>query len=255
MSSIKEKELQLKNVLIKNIEENPFQQRKKIGDKIPLLANSLKNFGILQPILIRKTKRNKFQLISGQRRFLAAKYLKWKKIPALVGEFTYEEMAQISLLENIQREKLTSLDEGETLDLITQVFSLIDVKKLKDIFGMEKENIKGSLSLTNLSLVPKKALQLNLINEKQAEEVNKIKNKKIQICLIKEFLKNKKSLNFLKGKVKILTGKDKIQDMEIFFLYLEDLILQIKQMGIDVSFKQKNNKNSITFSIKISKCH
>ena len=96
---------------ITQIEINPLQPRSNFSDKlIKELANSIKNLGLIQPITVRKLALNKFQLISGERRFRAAKLINISKIPAYVRVANDEEILEMSLVENIQRKDLDPIE-------------------------------------------------------------------------------------------------------------------------------------------------
>jgi ParB family chromosome partitioning protein len=95
---------------IENIYPNPFQPRKKFNiEKIKELASSIKETGMIQPIIVYK-KAGKFHLIVGERRWRAVRYLKWKKIPAIIKDISTDNVMIGALVENIQREDLNAIE-------------------------------------------------------------------------------------------------------------------------------------------------
>ena len=98
-------------ILIENIQINPFQPRKEFNkENLYQLSESIRNLGIIQPITVRKLGYDKFQLISGERRFRASKLLKLKKIPAYIRIANDQQMLEMALVENIQRQNLNPIE-------------------------------------------------------------------------------------------------------------------------------------------------
>ena len=96
---------------INQIEINPNQPRKKFNDKsLKELSISIKNYGIIQPITVRKLSENRFQLISGERRFRASKLSGIQTIPSFIKDADEKEILELALIENIQREDLNSIE-------------------------------------------------------------------------------------------------------------------------------------------------
>lgn len=105
--------LQIEEINIEDIEVNPLQPRKRFDStKMAELMQSIAEYGILQPIVVTKNEQNKFTLIAGERRYIAAKNLGMKTVPGIVKEFKFVEYAIVALIENIQRENLNPIDEA-----------------------------------------------------------------------------------------------------------------------------------------------
>lgn len=105
--------LQIEEINIEDIEVNPFQPRKRFDSiKMSELMQSITEYGILQPIVVCKNEQNKFTLIAGERRYIAAKNLGMKTVPAILKELKFIEYAIVALIENIQRENLNPIDEA-----------------------------------------------------------------------------------------------------------------------------------------------
>ena len=124
---------QLIELDIDNIQRDPKQPRKEFSkEELDELAESVREKGILQPILVRKTG-DVYTIVAGERRFRAAKQEKLKKVPVIVKEFTEKEVLEISLIENIQRKDLNPIEQAEAY------------KRLSDEFGATQEEIAKSL--------------------------------------------------------------------------------------------------------------
>jgi len=115
----------INEILIENIEANPFQPRTHFDtDALKELADSIKEHGIIQPITVRKLSEGKFQLISGERRWQASKLANLKVVPAYVRTANDEQMLEMGLIENIQREDLNAMEVALSYQRLITEFSL-----------------------------------------------------------------------------------------------------------------------------------
>ena len=143
------KKNQLIELDIDKIKRDPKQPRKEFSkEELDELAESVREKGILQPILVRKTG-DVYTIVAGERRFRAAKQEKLKKVPVIVKEFTEKEVLEISLIENIQRKDLNPIEQAEAY------------KRLSDEFGATQEEIAKSLGKSR-PVVTNKLRLLNL---------------------------------------------------------------------------------------------
>ncbi|EAD1234057.1 ParB/RepB/Spo0J family partition protein [Listeria monocytogenes] len=118
----------VQNIAIKDIKPNPYQPRKIFDTKaINELRDSIKIHGVLQPIILRNTDKG-YEIVVGERRFRAAKEAKLKEIPAVVRDLTEEEMMELSVIENLQREDLSPLEEAESYQFLMKKLGLTQAK-------------------------------------------------------------------------------------------------------------------------------
>ncbi len=107
-------ELEIKNIPISSIKPNPYQPRRDFNKKsLEELSQSIKSFGVLQPISVRKLQNENYELIAGERRLRASEIAQLNEIPAIVFEYKDNESAMIALIENLQREDLNFIEEAE----------------------------------------------------------------------------------------------------------------------------------------------
>lgn len=143
-------------VKLSEIRPNPYQPRKIFDDdKIGELAQSIKEHGVFTPVLLRKSVKG-YELIAGERRVRASKMAGRKTIPAIVMEFTEEQMMEISLLENIQREDLNAIEEAQAYQRLIDRLEYTQ-EKLAQRIGKSREHIANTLRLLKL---PKSVQQL-----------------------------------------------------------------------------------------------
>ena len=134
---------------IKEIRPNPYQPRKEFDNSaLQELADSIKENGIIQPVIVRKAI-NGYELVAGERRLRASKLAGLKDIPAIVREFDDKQMMEISLLENIQRKDLTAIEEAEAYEQLIKKLNYTQDQLAKRI-GKSRANVTNLLRLLKL---------------------------------------------------------------------------------------------------------
>lgn len=139
----------IKEIPVSEIRPNPYQPRKTFNEEtLNELALSIKNYGVFQPIIVKKGLRG-YDLIAGERRLRASRIAGLTKIPAIVKEFTDDEMREISLLENIQRENLTAI---ELAWAYKGIIDNLDIRQedLAQKIGKSRSHVTNTLGLLNL---------------------------------------------------------------------------------------------------------
>jgi len=150
-SSSPENNNNLLSINIDSIEPGPFQPRKIFSEEsINELAQSIKSQGLLQPILVRKkTNQDKYEIIAGERRYIACKKAGLSKIPAIVCDLTDEECMVVSLVENLQREDLNVIEEARALEKIRTLLGITQDELAKKV-GKSRPHIANTLRLLQL---------------------------------------------------------------------------------------------------------
>ncbi|EQA6113872.1 ParB/RepB/Spo0J family partition protein [Listeria monocytogenes] len=139
----------VQNIATKEIKPNPYQPRKIFDAKaINELRDSIKIHGVLQPIILRNTDKG-YEIVVGERRYRAAKEAKLKEIPAVVRDLTEEEMMELSVIENLQREDLSPLEEAESYQFLMKKLGLTQAK-LAERVGKSRPYIANFVRLLTL---------------------------------------------------------------------------------------------------------
>ncbi|EAO7443188.1 ParB/RepB/Spo0J family partition protein [Listeria monocytogenes] len=139
----------VQNIAIKDIKPNPYQPRKIFDTKaINELRDSIKIHGVLQPIILRNTDKG-YEIVVGERRYRAAKEANLKEIPAVVRDLTEEEMMELSVIENLQREDLSPLEEAESYQFLMKKLGLTQAK-LAERVGKSRPYIANFVRLLTL---------------------------------------------------------------------------------------------------------
>ena len=146
----------IKNIKIRDIEPNKKQPRKNFDkEKLEILSESIKNHGLVQPILVRKNSAGTYMIIAGERRWRAAKMAGIKEIPCIVKDFDEAEIMEIALIENLQRENLNPMEEAEGYKSLMDAFDLTQ-EEVAERVGKSRSAVANSLRLNNLCDAVKK---------------------------------------------------------------------------------------------------
>ena len=140
-------------VSISLIDTNPYQPR-KIFDEVKLqeLAASIKTYGVISPILLRKVPSGRYQILAGERRFRASKIAGLTKVPAIVATFTDKQMMELSIIENIQREELNVIEEAKAYDSLCNNLGMSQ-EQIGQRVGKSRSYIANIMRLLNLPKV------------------------------------------------------------------------------------------------------
>ena len=166
-------ESDIKEIPVSEIRPNPYQPRKSFNeDALKELSESIKNYGVFQPIIVKKAIKG-YDLIAGERRLRASKLAGLEKIPAIVKEFTDEEMREISLLENLQRENLTAI---ELAWAYKGIIDNLDIRQedLAQKIGKSRTHVTNILGLLNLPDSVQKMVLNNEISMGHARVLSKM---------------------------------------------------------------------------------
>lgn len=146
----------VEKIQVRDIKPNPYQPRKEFKkEALEELAESIKEHGILQPVVVRKQGKG-YELVVGERRFRAAKIALQKEIPAIIREFDQQQMMELAILENLQREDLTALEEAEAYQNLMENLNFTQ-EQLAQRLGKSRPYIANQVRLLSL---PKDVQQL-----------------------------------------------------------------------------------------------
>ena len=154
---------------------NPYQPRKKFDEEaLNELAASIKEHGVFQPIIVKKTIKG-YDIVAGERRFRASKKAGLTTIPAIIEDFSDDEMMQISLLENLQREDLTAIEEAKAYKSIIEASNITQDELAKRV-GKSRSHITNMLGLLKLPTNVQDLVLYNKISMGHARVLSKLEN-------------------------------------------------------------------------------
>ena len=173
---IEDNEEEIQDLNLSDIRPNPYQPRKNFDDKsLKELADSIKENGVFQPIIVRKSIKG-YEIIAGERRFRASKLAKKTTIPAIVRDFSESQMMEVAVLENLQREDLTPLEEAQAYEMLQKNLGLTQEEVSKRM-GKSRPYIANYLRLLTLPNKTKHLLQHGELSMGQARTLLGLKNK------------------------------------------------------------------------------
>lgn len=248
---ILKKEEQIKSeimVPILKVEPNPNQPRRQFDeDSLQELADSVKQYGILQPLIVKK--HDKFyEIIAGERRWRAAKLAGLKEVPVLIRDYAENEIVEIALIENIQREDLNPIEEALAYKRLMQEFSLKQDQVAAKV-SKSRAAITNSLRLLKLDQRVQNLLSEEMIttgharallaiedSDQQYETAMKVFDEKLSVREIEKLVKQM-------SKKKKETPKEENKVQEFLFANIEESLKQA--LGSKVNIKNRNNKGKI----------
>lgn len=218
---------------------NPYQPRKTFDDnKIKELASSIKEYGIINPILVRK-KDDHYEIIAGERRTRAAKSIGLTQVPVIIKKLNDAEMAEISLLENLQRENLTPIEEAESYKQIIELANLSQ-ESLGIKLGKSQAFIANKIRLLSLPKEIQDALNNHKISERHARSLLTINDKETQIKLLNKIISERLTVKELDNQIKDL----KLPNEEIKTT-ISDIMTSLKNN--EKEEKESDNMNNGNF--------
>ncbi len=188
----------IKNIPLQEIRSNPFQPRINFDqEKLEELAASIKEHGLFQPIIVKKSIKG-YELVAGERRTKAAKLAGFTEIPAIIKDYTDEEMMEIALLENIQREDLNPIEEAEAYDKILKKTFCTQEELAKKV-SKSRSYITNVLGLVSLPEEVKELVAKNKLSMAHAKILSKMEDQDYVISLAYKVINNGMSVRELEA--------------------------------------------------------
>jgi ParB family chromosome partitioning protein len=211
---------------IEELSPNRFQPRKVFdGNEQKKLTESIKRNGVLQPILVRKLEdQSGYEIIAGERRWRAAQAAGLQDVPIIIRHRTEDrDVAELSLIENIQREELNPIEESEAYHTLIEQFHLSQ-DEISSRVGKERSTVANSLRLLNLPGEVKEALVKKEISAGHARAILSVDSYEGQITILRDIIKQKLSVRDVETRVKKLQAqpiKDRNAKKDIYIEELE----------------------------------
>ncbi|CAC5976041.1 ParB family partitioning protein [Staphylococcus aureus] len=249
----KTKDEQIKQIDISDIKPNPYQPRKTFDENhLNDLADSIKQYGILQPIVLRKTVQG-YYIVVGERRFRASKIAGLKYVSAIIKDLTDEDMMELAVIENLQREDLNAIEEAESYQRLMTDLKITQQEVAKRL-SKSRPYIANMLRLLHL---PKKIADMvkdGRLTSAHGRTLLAIKDEQQMLRLAKRVVKEKWSVRYLENHVNELKNvsskseTDKVDITKPKFIKQQERQLR-EQYGtkVDISVKKSVGKISFEF--------
>lgn len=254
---------EIKKIPISSIVPNRFQPRTVFNDdKIAELAQTIHTHGIIQPIVVREYELGKFELIAGERRYRAMQKLGWELAPVIIKNFNDRETASVALIENLQREELSPIEEAIAYSKLLELHQLTQ-EALAQRLGIGQSTVANKLRLLKLPEEVREALLNKTITERHARSLIPLKDVEKQIALLQEIIEKNLNVKQTEERVqKLLSNTESkpkpkrkafSKDMRIAVNTIRQSLSMVKDNGINLDSEEEEHEEYYQFTIKIPK--
>ena len=251
---------------IAEIQPNPYQPRVYFDPaQLEELSNSIRQYGVLQPVIVRLVD-GKYQLVSGERRFRASMLAGKETIPALLRQLDDREVAEMALIENLQREDLNYFEEAEGYARLIQEFQITQEEVARKM-GKSQPTIANKLRLLHISERVRREISVDVITERHVRSLLKLKNEEQQLEVLNRIYKNNLNVrqtdelieNMLITEEKNMREQKKkkmmkaIKDMKIFVNTIRGTVKTIQDAGLPAEVTESENDDYLEVVIRLPK--
>lgn len=253
---------EVKNVPVQDIDPSPYQPRTIFDDeRIDELCQTIKTHGVIQPIVVR-IRNNRYELIAGERRWRAVMKLGLDTIPAIVREFNDSQAASIALIENLQREGLTAIEEAIAYQQLIDLHNLTQ-ESLAQRLGKSQSTIANKIRLLNLSEPVKNALMERKITERHARALLALDIEELQVKVLEEIIAKELNVKQTETRIAFLKEVDKIKNKSKRISYSKDVRLALNTIrqsvemvtssGLPINTEENDRDDHYEIVIRIPK--
>jgi len=265
MSIFKPKESKSKftEIPIDQVVANPHQPRKSFSqDTLTELCDSIKQYGLIQPITVRKGTYSKYELIAGERRLRACIMAEMKTIPAIIIDVGNYESAAIAMIENLQRENLNFFDEAEGYSNLISDFNITQ-EELANKIGKTQATIANKIRILKLSPMVKKIIKSNNLTERHARALLKLPDEEMQLKALKKIVDSNLNVTQTDEYIEFLLAPQKVKnnqksmrifkDIRIFSNTIKQAIDLMNKSGVNAYSEKNETEEYIEYRVKIPK--
>ncbi|KYQ86103.1 nucleoid occlusion protein [Thermoactinomyces sp. AS95] len=253
---------QVMQIPVDEIEPSPYQPRTIFDEeRIDELCQTIRMHGVIQPVVVRRTERC-YELVAGERRLRAVKKLGLDRIPAVIREMDDHQAAAASLIENLQREELTAIEEAHAYQRLMEVHQLTQ-EGLAQKLGKGQSTIANKLRLLQLPAEVQEALQKRMITERHARALLPLKEGFLQQQVLEEILAKGWNVKQTEERVKKLLVKETnkqqakrksvTRDFRIAMNTIRQSVDLVKKTGMDVMVDEREHENFVEVIIRLPK--
>ncbi|MEN6414020.1 MAG: nucleoid occlusion protein [Veillonellales bacterium] len=259
---------EIQYIVIDSIVPNPFQPRKTFNEEsLQELSLSIQQYGVIQPLLVRQTTAG-FELVAGERRLRASKLAGLNEVPVIVKELTDKEMAELAMIENLQREDLHYLEEAEGFQKLIANFGFTQ-EELAHRVGKNQSTIANKLRLLKLAPQVRDILAAENLTERHARSLLKLEDTKLQLEVLHTVREKGLNVRETEGLIEdIVTNISReiekentprqnvvkvIKDVRIFLNSINKVVAEMKKAGLRIKVRQEQDDQFITLTMKIPK--
>lgn len=258
--------LRVKEVPLSQLSPNPAQPRKRFDDEaIISLSESIKIYGVIQPLTVRKTYgSDRYEIVAGERRYRASILAGLRCVPCIVIDADSETSAALSIIENIQREDLNIFEEAEAISKLISIYALTQ-EQIAARLSVSQSYVANKLRLLRLGSDERTIILENGITERHARTLLRLQDKKARYDALCHIIKHNMNVSAAESYVDSLLAagnapqkqkqKQKvkyiIKDLKIFYNSIDRAAALVRGAGIPVDIKKKETDGEIEMIIRI----
>ena len=258
----KNPDVQIIQVPLSKIMPNPYQPRKEFeSEALSELADSIRQYGVLQPLLVAPGKGDTYILIAGERRLRASTMAGLGTVPVIVSEYTTQQIAEIALIENLQRKDLHYLEEAEGYEKLLTIFHLTQ-EAMAIRVGKKQSTIANKLRLLKLPIFVRNVLHDSELTERHARVLLKLEDEETQREVLQKVLKDRLNVKqtealvekTLKEAGKLNRKKPRlviVNDVRIYLNSIKEVMETVKASGIPSSMEQDMDGDDVVVTLRI----
>ncbi len=256
----------VKHIAIDLISPNKYQPRTIFSEeKIEELARTIHTHGVIQPIVIRTVGEEQYEIIAGERRYRAMESLGWKEVPAIIRDLDDKETASIALIENLQREELTPIEEAYAYKQLLDLHQLTQ-EALAQRLGKGQSTIANKLRLLKLPEEVQTAIMDKEISERHARALISLKEPDLQIELCHVVIEEQLNIKQLEERIEEIKNppeKEKTEkrpkrksvsrDVRIALNTIKQSLSLVTKNGIDLQTEEEDSEDFYQITVRIPK--
>ncbi|WP_099221723.1 nucleoid occlusion protein [Listeria costaricensis] len=260
---------QVEELPLDQILPNQFQPRSIFNqEKIEELAETIKVHGVIQPIVVREIEPTGYEIIAGERRYRAAVHLQMEKIPAIIQNFDDDETAAIALIENLQREQLTPIEEAKAYQSLLSMRDVTQEALAKQV-GKSQSAVANKLRLLRLPVAAQEAVLEKTISERHARSLLALETEKEQLAVLKEVVDNHWNVKQTEEHIREILTAETVEeapqkakkpkkiaiskDVRIAVNTIKQSVSMIKDSGMDLDVQEEEEEDYFKITIQIPK--
>lgn len=257
---------EIKSIPISSIRPNPYQPRKSFSQKgLEELAQSIKSFGVIQPISVRRISQDSYELVAGERRLRATELANFKLIPAIIVDYRDKESALVALVENLQREDLNFIEEAEGYNSLMEDHHFTQ-SELAEKLGKSQSTIANKLRLLRLPADIKKTLIEENLTERHGRALLKLPDDNLRRLVLEKTINSELNVSGTESVVEDILDnlrrkeeksyKQNIKSLISIRIYLNTIkkaYKAIREYGINAEYGEEDKGDYILVSIKVPK--
>lgn len=268
-----ERSRKVENIPVQSIKPNPYQPRKGFSTQgLEELSQSIREYGIIQPITVRRNVTGGYELIAGERRLRASKLIGLESIPAIVVNSFEQDSAMIAMIENLQRENLNYMDEAKGYASLINDHGFTQ-EQLAQKLGKSQSTIANKLRILKLPQDVRDLLSEGNLTERHARALLKLPDKDLQVKAVKQVVVRKLNVKDTEAMVdKWIQGIERnnstqeektahhqkrlfkrTKDVRVFVNTIRQAVAMMKDYGLSAEYKQVDKGDSIEITVTIPK--